>query len=146
MADRFADDQPRYFSGVVPAVFRDLLAAGQVFWENGGIKKDVLDLLFGISERIQKGRVGVGKMAVPVYPDDIIGLRLQDGGEKFLFVEQLVFGLLQLFIVSLAFFERRFEHEDDQADDRQDQENELAGIDLGHIPALFLHVCSNSGC
>ena len=31
VADRFTDDQPRYFSGVVPALFRHLLTAGEVF-------------------------------------------------------------------------------------------------------------------
>src|SRR5580704_15870097 len=109
MADRFTDDQPRYFSGVGPALFRHLLTAGEVFWKDGGVKENVLYFLFRVAEGTQEGRVGVGKMTVAVDADHIVGLGLEDGGEKFLFAEQFIFGLLQFLIVPFPFFEGRFE-------------------------------------
>jgi len=74
LPDRFTDQQTGYLAGIVPAIIGDLLATGQILWKNGGIKKNILDLVGRIAEGLQEGGIGIGEMPAPVDPDNIVGL------------------------------------------------------------------------
>src|ERR1700722_4710167 len=78
-------------------------------------------------------------MAGTVDPDDIVRLGTQDRSEEFLFIQQFILGVLQIFVVLFSFFEGGLQHEDDDADDGGDQRDQFSRIDGGHFTIRFVH-------